>query len=191
MPPEPRWKPHPKALVLLFAAVLASAVASASDIPHLRKQGSATQLIVDGRPFLVLGGEFGNSTTYDGSVCDAPEAVTLGDYRFEVSYFDPWVPEREQISPSHGGLIVQTGPGKYYFAGSGLTITASPASGARQSAGIQSAWEGHFENGNWRAGRLMNGDQTHQGRHIRLEPDRFSTQKERSTVTSRLMTQQW
>lgn len=31
-------------------------------LPHLRKQGTATQLVVDGKPFLVLGGELGNST---------------------------------------------------------------------------------------------------------------------------------
>ena len=31
-------------------------------IPHLQKQGSATQLIVDGRPFLALAGELGNNT---------------------------------------------------------------------------------------------------------------------------------
>jgi len=30
---------------------------SASEIPHLRKQGTATQLIVDGKPFLVLGSQ--------------------------------------------------------------------------------------------------------------------------------------
>jgi hypothetical protein len=34
---------------------------SGSDIPHLRKQGSATQLIVDGKPFLALAGELGNN----------------------------------------------------------------------------------------------------------------------------------
>ncbi|HKS42500.1 MAG TPA: beta-galactosidase, partial [Blastocatellia bacterium] len=31
--------------------------------PHLRKQGAATQLVVDGKPFLVLAGELGNSTS--------------------------------------------------------------------------------------------------------------------------------
>ncbi len=31
-------------------------------IPRLRKQGSATQLIVDGKPFLALAGELGNNT---------------------------------------------------------------------------------------------------------------------------------
>jgi len=35
---------------------------AAWDIPHLRKQGTATQLIVDGKPFLALAGELGNNT---------------------------------------------------------------------------------------------------------------------------------
>jgi len=33
------------------------------DIPHLQKQGTASQLIVDGRPFLALAGELGNNTS--------------------------------------------------------------------------------------------------------------------------------
>jgi hypothetical protein len=32
-------------------------------LPHLRKQGTATQLVVDGKPFLIRGGELGNSTS--------------------------------------------------------------------------------------------------------------------------------
>jgi len=40
----------------------ASSTDSASDIPHLRKQGTAAQLIVDGKPFLVLSGELGNNS---------------------------------------------------------------------------------------------------------------------------------
>jgi beta-galactosidase GanA len=34
----------------------------ASGAPHLRKQGTATQLIVDGKPFLALAGELGNNS---------------------------------------------------------------------------------------------------------------------------------
>ena len=34
---------------------------SASEIPHLRKQGTATQLIVDGKPYLALAGELSNN----------------------------------------------------------------------------------------------------------------------------------
>ena len=40
----------------------ASSTDSASDIPHLRKQGTAAQLMVDGKPFLVLSGELGNNS---------------------------------------------------------------------------------------------------------------------------------
>ena len=39
-----------------------AATDSASDLPHLRKQGTATQLIVDGKPFLLLAGELSNSS---------------------------------------------------------------------------------------------------------------------------------
>jgi len=35
---------------------------SASDIPHLQKQGTATQLIVDGKPFMALAGELLNNS---------------------------------------------------------------------------------------------------------------------------------
>ncbi|MGD0413173.1 MAG: beta-galactosidase, partial [Verrucomicrobiota bacterium] len=38
-----------------------ASTASASDIPHLRKQGTATQLIVDGKPFLALARELSNN----------------------------------------------------------------------------------------------------------------------------------
>ncbi|MFO7444924.1 MAG: beta-galactosidase, partial [Ignavibacteriaceae bacterium] len=35
---------------------------SGNGFPHLQKQGTATQLVVHGKPFLILGGELGNST---------------------------------------------------------------------------------------------------------------------------------
>jgi len=38
------------------------AAAAAAEIPHLHRQGTATQLIVDGKPFLALAGELSNST---------------------------------------------------------------------------------------------------------------------------------
>ena len=37
--------------------------AQQNSLPHLRKQGTATQLVVDGKPFLVLAGELGNSSS--------------------------------------------------------------------------------------------------------------------------------
>ena len=54
---------HGCALVCGLALVSARCVRSpVSDPPHLRKQGTATQLIVDGKPFLALSGELLNSS---------------------------------------------------------------------------------------------------------------------------------
>jgi hypothetical protein len=48
---------------LILFAVLPLLAQAASDRPVLKKQGTATQLIVDGRPFLILGGELHNSSS--------------------------------------------------------------------------------------------------------------------------------
>jgi hypothetical protein len=54
--------------------------AAASDIPRLQKQGTATQLIVDGKPFLALAGELSNSsaTNLDYMKLVWPRLVALG-----------------------------------------------------------------------------------------------------------------
>jgi hypothetical protein len=44
-----------------WAAAIAQTT-SASAVPHLEKRGASTQLVVDGKPFLVLSGEWGNPT---------------------------------------------------------------------------------------------------------------------------------
>ncbi len=47
-------------LLVLFASL---ASGQQNPAPHLEKRGSATQLIVDGQPFLILGGEIRNSSS--------------------------------------------------------------------------------------------------------------------------------
>ena len=49
-------------LRVLFCLTLACILAAAADIPHLQKTGTATQLIVDGKPFLALAGELNNDS---------------------------------------------------------------------------------------------------------------------------------
>lgn len=52
------------AIIFLAASVLFSCQKKTSpEIPHLSKQGEATQLIVDGKPYLVLAGELHNSSS--------------------------------------------------------------------------------------------------------------------------------
>lgn len=118
----------------------------------------------------------------DGTVLDQPTVTRLGGYEFTTSYVDAQstIPKADQHTAAHGGLIIQTGPDDFLIAGSGITVTFRPISGGLSFAGIDSAWEGVFDSdGHWIAGRLMNGDQTHQGRHIRLEAGHFSIQRVR------------
>lgn len=50
-------------LLILTACFGLVAASAQPQIPHLRKQGTATQLIVDGKPYLILGGELHNSSS--------------------------------------------------------------------------------------------------------------------------------
>ena len=45
---------------ILFLSILP--LQAQQKLPYLQKQGSATQLVVDGNPFLIIGGELGNSS---------------------------------------------------------------------------------------------------------------------------------
>ncbi len=49
--------------LLLVTAAVAQTAALPAGAPHLEKQGTATRLIVDGRPFLMIGGELMNSSS--------------------------------------------------------------------------------------------------------------------------------
>ena len=117
----------------------------------------------------------------DGTLIETPETQTLGDYRFTVTFIDSWTPRADQKIATHGGLIIQTGPEDYLVAGQGITVTVAPAGAdGPPSAGLDSVWEGTFDaKGNWIPGRLLNGDQTHQGRHVRLAPGEFQIQRVR------------
>jgi hypothetical protein len=50
-------------LLSAFSIAAISLFAQKTAIPHLEKNGNATQLIVQGKPFLILGGELHNSST--------------------------------------------------------------------------------------------------------------------------------
>ncbi|TCM20675.1 beta-galactosidase-like protein [Novosphingobium sp. PhB165] len=51
-----------RSALLLALAPSAMASAAPTALPHLQRNGAATQLMVDGEPYLVLGGELHNSS---------------------------------------------------------------------------------------------------------------------------------
>ena len=115
--------------------------------------------------------------SFEDSVDASPQEVRLGDYVFEVSFVDPWTPREEQQVETHGGLIMAVSDNEFYVAGTGLTITFAPQGEDASQVGILRIEEGTFADGQWQRGRVLNGDQSHQGRHLRLPPGTFGIQR--------------
>jgi len=107
------------------------------------------------------------------------QKIHLGNFTLNVSHDYTWAGSRDPHPgpwPRFGGLIISTGPDEYLMAGSGLIVTFTSDSPADPIAGIASIEEGQFDNGRWVAGRRLNGDENHQGRHLRLVPGQFGIQ---------------
>jgi beta-galactosidase GanA len=119
---------------------------------------------------------FANPVSFAGEADTAPLHASLGEASFTATTIDPWTPREAQDPASHGALLIWLGGEDYLIAGQGVTLTVEPADG-KGRLGFERVEEGHFENGQWLPGRRLNGDQTHQGRHVRLPPDAIGIQK--------------
>lgn len=115
---------------------------------------------------------WGSSKTDSGQ-----DATTLGRWRVTVAYgrnnFDipfpgakppPWSTE-----PVGGGVVAQLGPDEFLVAGQYSRFKFEPADESANGQ-ILSVEEGTFVDGQWRAKRRWNGDQTHHGFNFNEEP---------------------
>ncbi len=114
----------------------------------------------------------------------APARVTLGGFTlsFAHDYTFPWAsPARESaVWPRAGGLVIALGDDEFLVAGNGLIVTfapATPGDPGGPTAGIERVDEGHVENGRFVVTRRLNGDETHQGRQLRLPMGTFGLQR--------------
>lgn len=101
-----------------------------------------------------------------------PESILrLGDYQltFRHSYTLPWG-GRSQNEPWDvaSAIIIHTDENEFYIAGTGIVATFKNAASPHLHTGILKVDEGRFENDGWKVIRHLNGDQTHQGRHVRI-----------------------
>lgn len=109
--------------------------------------------------------------SFEGVVDETPQTAKMGDWTVKVSFVDPWTPRDKQVFTAHGGLVIRLSADEFLVAGSGITLTFG------EGVGLEKVTEGRFVDGAWVEGRWLNGDETHQGRHVRLEPGRFQTQR--------------
>ncbi|GIX22718.1 MAG: beta-galactosidase [Gammaproteobacteria bacterium] len=105
----------------------------------------------------------------------------LGGYRFTArhDYTLGWSPgAAEPDWPDSGAIVMQLGPDDFLLAGQGVVFTVETLEDGRR-AGILRAEAGRWVGGAWRAERRLNGDQTHQGRHLRLPYGEWGMQRAR------------
>jgi hypothetical protein len=109
------------------------------------------------------------------------ESITLGGYKFNIyhEYSWPYAPKTEGEKPRYGGMIIMVSPDEFYIAGRGIVVTFESAVNDNTLVGIGTMDEGKFVDGKWMPGLRMNGDQSHQGRHMDLPGNTISIQKVR------------
>ncbi|HLZ87311.1 MAG TPA: DUF5597 domain-containing protein [Puia sp.] len=109
------------------------------------------------------------------------DTLRMGDYSIALAHYNilPWAREgRDSVWGMTGGLIIQTGADEFYVAGNGFVATFSNSDPARVT-NIVSSDEVQYIDGREVKGRRMNGDQDHQGRHIRFSTEDWGIQKVR------------
>jgi len=97
--------------------------------------------------------------------------LNLGNYEFTVRHSYTLGYESGSKNDTWdvtGAIFIQTGENEFYLAGSGVVITFKNTKNPVLNVGILKAEEGRFENNNWKVIRHLNGDQIHQGRHVRI-----------------------
>jgi beta-galactosidase GanA len=105
--------------------------------------------------------------------------VKMGQYNMVVSHEATlsWSSEaKDSVWSTKGGIILQTAPDEFLVAGSGIVVTFENTD-KNIVSNIAAADEISYINGVEVKGRRMNGDQDHQGRHIRFSVSEWGIQK--------------
>ena len=160
--------------------------------PVSRAIGDSFDLVAQLTPLIV---EHQGSGTMVGLLPEGaeqrePQRVVLGDYVALVSFERPTPPAVAEglaapgaasaaggpAQPS-GGLVIQLAADELILAGTGITATFQARAGGPLQAGLLSVEEGRFVDNKWTHLRWLSGDQTHQGRHVRIGPGSFGIQR--------------
>jgi beta-galactosidase GanA len=110
-----------------------------------------------------------------------PETIIrLGKYELlcKHDYTLSWNPGAKADEwPLASAIIIQTGEDEFYIAGNGIVITFNDIDNKNLNVGLLKVDEGSFTGGKWKVLKHLNGDQTHQGRHINVPYNNYSIQR--------------
>lgn len=107
------------------------------------------------------------------------QIIKMGDYEFTFKhdYTLNWSDgAKAEIWPMSSAIIIEIAKDEFYISGSGIVVTFKSLK-ENLNSGILKTDQGKFENEVWKTIRHFNGDQTHQGRHLRISVGDFEIQK--------------
>ena len=147
---------------------------SEASLPLSRSYALLSQLspLITGRKWLAM----------DGFIFDHKnkgDTIRMGNYTITLSHYNimPWAAgRRDSVWSATGGMIIQTGADEFYVAGTGFVATFNNTDQGKVTNILRSD-EVTIADGRDVYGRRMNGDQDHQGRHIRFATDEWGIQK--------------
>ncbi|CAH0994363.1 hypothetical protein EMA8858_00472 [Emticicia aquatica] len=111
---------------------------------------------------------------------DAETVIRMGKYELSCKhdYTLSWTPgAKTDTWPLGSAIIIQTAEDEFFVAGTGVVITFKHRENKDLNVGLLKVDEGNFENNVWKVKRHLNGDQTHQGRHVNIATNQISVQR--------------
>lgn len=106
--------------------------------------------------------------------------IRMGEFELTCKndYTLSWTPGATTDDwPLGSAIIIQTGDDEFYIAGTGVVVTFQHRDNKKLNIGLLKVDEGTFEEGDWKITRHLNGDQTHQGRHVSIPAGQFKIQR--------------
>jgi hypothetical protein len=104
------------------------------------------------------------------------QTVRRGDYVFSFKHGYSWEKHSASDWPEAGALLIELADKEYIIAGSDVVVTFGNTKNDGSITGILSIDEVELRNGEIVPLRRLNGDQDHQGRHLRIPSGQWSIQ---------------
>ncbi len=150
------------------------------DDPSRETLGEMYQLIDELSPFITAHQGQGKIQGVLLSKANPQTIIHLGNYELTCKhdYTLSWTPGAGLADwPLSSIMIVQTGEDEFFVAGTGVVITFQALDNQALNVGLLKVEEGKFVENKWTILRHLNGDQTHQGRHVSIPVGQMTTQR--------------
>lgn len=117
---------------------------------------------------------FKADVSYENKIDETPKKITLNDIEFTINMVVQFTPREEQTIENHGVALIELAKDEYLIFGHGAILTMKSQDSL---LGFEWVEEGFFQDNKFKATRVLNGDQTHQGRHLRLPGGKLTAQR--------------